>query len=241
MNRIKLPLIAASLMLAPAAAHAESVSPRQIPQIHVTGEGVTALKPDMAILTLTVMREAETARAALDSNNKAMAGVMSAMTSAGIAERDLQTSNFNINPRYVYPKNNDGSTPPRIVAYQVSNTLTVRIRDLSSVGGILDKSVTLGVNQGGQVVFTNDDPSAAITEARGKAMADAINRARTLTRAAGIGLGRVVEITEQSFRPGPVPLAKSRTMAMEASDEVPMSGGENDYRVNVSVSFELEQ
>ena len=70
------------------------------PRILVSGEGSTDLAPDMAVLSLTVTRQAETARAALDANSSAMSDVQTAMTSAGIEPRDLQTSGFSIQPNY---------------------------------------------------------------------------------------------------------------------------------------------
>ncbi|MDA4633629.1 SIMPL domain-containing protein, partial [Escherichia coli] len=107
-----------------------------------------------------VLQEKPTAREALTANNETMAKVLDAMKKAGIAERDLQTSGFNIDPRYVYPDNKQGQPPqaPKIVGYAVSNSLSVRVRDLKKVGEILDQSVTLGVNQGGNLTFTNDKP-----------------------------------------------------------------------------------
>ncbi|MBO6639403.1 MAG: SIMPL domain-containing protein [Roseitalea sp.] len=213
------------------------------PQITVSATGTANVAPDMAVIGLTVLREAETARDALDANTMAMAEVLAAMQAEGIAERDLQTSNFNIQPRYVHPEPKNGVRPaPRIVGYQVSNSLTVRVRDLERLGAILDQSVTLGVNQGGGISFTNDDPSAAITEARTKAMQAAIGKAETLTEAAGIGLGRILTISEQSSEPRPIAMARGAVMEMAAdAAPVPVAAGENTYRVSVNVTFELAQ
>src|SRR5690606_5930112 len=119
-------------------------------------EGEVAIAPDLAIVSLSVMREAETARAALDDANGAVAAVIAALKEAGIESRDLQTSGLQINPRYVYPQDNGGEA--RITGYQVTNTLTVRVRDIASVGQIIGRSATLGVNQGGSITFSNDDP-----------------------------------------------------------------------------------
>ena len=152
------------------------------PRIVVAGQGSVDVAPDMAVLTLTVAREAQTARAALDANSSAMAEVLAAMQAQGIAERDLQTSNFSIQPKYVYPprKSSGEGEPPRIVGYTVRNSLSVRVRDIGKVGAVLDKSVTLGVNEGGNILFTNDDPSGPMAQARTLAMHDAIARANTL-------------------------------------------------------------
>ena len=234
-NTLLATALAAGLAASPALA--EELSPR----IMVSGTGQAALAPDLAILSLSVMREAETAREALDANNAAMGDVLDAMKAEGIAERDLQTSGFSINPRYVYPKASDGGDQtPKIVAYQVVNNLTVRVRDIAKVGAVLDKSVTLGVNQGGSVSFGNDDTTAALSEAREKAMADAIAKAGTLAKAAGVKTGKVLEITENVNYARPEPLARAMTMKAEA-DAVPLAAGENSYSVTVNVTFAIDQ
>lgn len=236
MNRFFAPLLLGAALVMPAALHAQEQG-RTPPRIMVVGEGEAAIAPDMAILTLAVMREAETARAALDASNEAMAAVLAAMKEAGIADRDLQTAGLQINPRYVYPQNGQGE--PRITGYQVANTLTVRVRDLALLGEIIDRSVTLGVNQGGGIAFTNDDPSGALTEARKRAVADAVARASTLAEAAGVELGAIIEMSEHAQVPPPMPLG-ARAYRMEAAaDSVPVEAGENSYRVQVNVTFEL--
>ncbi|WP_288193602.1 SIMPL domain-containing protein [uncultured Phyllobacterium sp.] len=228
------------MMAVPFAAMAEE-APR--PRITVTGEGEATAAPDMAIVSLVVLQEKPTAREALTANNETMAKVLDAMKKAGIAERDLQTSGFNIDPRYVYPDNKQGQPPqaPKIVGYAVSNSLSVRVRDLKKVGEILDQSVTLGVNQGGNLTFTNDKPEAIVEEARKKAVANAIAKAKTLTAAAGVEMGKVIEISEQTFQPRPYGGApRAKMMAAEASDSVPVAAGENSYNVTVNVTFELK-
>lgn len=213
------------------------------PHITVVGEGEIAVSPDTAILSLSVLREADTARAALDQDNKAMADVIDAMKKAGIAERDLQTSGLSIDPRYSAVKPGDEPREdPKIIGYRAVNTLTVRVRDLDKLGAIVDKSVTLGVNQGGGIVFTNDDISKPMAEARKRAMQDAIARARTLTEAAGVKTGKIIEISEQSYRPVPQPMAmKARSFAAAPEDSVPVQAGENTYHASVTVTFEIEQ
>jgi len=232
-------MLAAPLIAMPAAAQDSQPTPR----IVVTGEGSATIAPDMAVLTLTVLREGKTAREALDANSAAMQEVLDAMKAEGIEERDLQTANFSIEPQYYYPprKDNGEAEQPRITGYLVRNSLTVRLRDLDKLGGVLDKSVTLGVNQGGNIAFTNDDPSATVEKARMEAMKNAIAKATTLTEAAGIGLGKVLEISEVSTPSAPEPFAKVRSAMVEAADAVPVAAGENAYTVTVNVTFALDQ
>ena len=212
------------------------------PRILVSGEGSAEVAPDMAVLQLTVTREAKTAREALDANSAAMSKVISAMEAKGIEKRDLQTTNFSIQPRYQQSRPQAGGNreAPQIVAYVVRNSLTVRVRDIKRLGEILDQSVTLGVNEGGRVTFTNADPSSVIKQARVAAVGDARARAQTLAEAAGVGLGEVLEISEQSFVPGPMPVARAEMAMARASDAVPIATGENSYRVSVNMSFAID-
>ncbi|TGS56601.1 DUF541 domain-containing protein, partial [Mesorhizobium sp. M3A.F.Ca.ET.201.01.1.1] len=99
-------------------------------------------------------------------------------------------------------------------------------------------AVSLGVNQGGGIAFTNDDPKATITEARKKAVADAMAKAKTLAEAAGVSLGKVLEITDQNIAPAPMPMAAKSFDA--ARSAVPVQAGENSYNVQVTVTFELK-
>jgi uncharacterized protein YggE len=236
MTKQFLPLaLAAAIALPAATARADTQPP---PRIMVTGEGESAIAPDIAQLSLSVMREAKTAREALDANNDAMAAVIAAMKAAGIEDRDLRTAGIQIAPRYNFTNRPDGSQEAELVAYQVTNTLSVRVRDLAKTGEILDKAVSLGVNQGGGITFTNEDPEKALTEARKLAVADAIQRARTLSEAAGVKLGRVLEISDQASAPQPMPyMAKAQ---MRDAAAVPIQAGENAYRVQVNVTFELK-
>lgn len=235
MNRKLLALGLTALFLLPVSVQAAEPAPRRI---IVIGEGEATVRPDIAVLSLSVMREALTAREALDANNKAMAEVIAAMKASGIEDRDLQTSGVQIAPRYDYLTKPDGTQEAKLAAYQVTNTISVRVRDLSKTGEVLDKSVSLGVNQGGGVSFTNDDPSATLTEARKKAVADAIEKAKVLTEAAGVKLGQVIEISDVNYAQPPMPI-EAKAFDSGAGAAVPIEAGENAYKVQVNVTFEL--
>lgn len=213
-------------------------------RINVSGEGSVSLAPDLALLSLTVTRAGETAREALDANSNAMSKVLAAMREKGVADRDLQTSQFNIQPRYTHPRSVDNEAPaaPRIIGYTVSNSLTVRVRDIDQVGSLLDTAVKLGVNEGGQIVLINEDPSAAQNQARVEAMKNALAKAQTLAQAAGVKVGELLDVSEQSYTPGPTPMFMAKGMRAEADmDAVPVASGENTYRVSVNISVAIEQ
>jgi uncharacterized protein len=231
-------LVTASLLSLAIPAQAQDAG-AVTPKIVVTGQGQATTAPDMAIISLAVLTQAETARAALSENNQSMTAVLEALRDKGVEARDLQTSGLQINPRFVYPQPGQEEQEQRLVGYDVVNNLTVRVRDVSAVGEILDEAVTLGVNQGGSISFVNEDPDAVLEQARIRAVEDAVARARTLAQAAGVELGRIIEISEQADRPSPVPLG-ARAMRMDAEvSAVPIETGENAYDVRVNVTFEI--
>lgn len=233
-------LLAGSLMF-PVVSFAQAPPPPpQQRVISVSGEGTASIAPDMAIISLSVMRMAETAEAALAQNNEAVRAVLDALKAGGVAERDIQTGDFSIFPRYSdrQPNPENNNQQPVIIGYQVTNSLTVRVRDLPKLGGLIDKSVKLGVNQGGQITFTNHDPKAAYQEARRKAVESAIDKASTLAAAAGVNLGPVISISETNLQPiAPAPMMRM-AMAKEA-DSVPVAAGESAYTVNVDMRFDI--
>lgn len=237
-------LLASALLLAatavPTLAPAHYIE-RKEPVIVVSGQGSATVAPDLAIVTLGVSETRKTAREAMDVANGAMAAVIDALKKQGIAPRDMQTSGLSVQAQYSYPDNNDGNPrPPVLTGYTVSNSLTVRLGDIAKVGAVIDRAVTLGVNQGGDIRFTNDDPAKTVKTARTEAVKDAIDKARTLADAAGIKLGRILEITEGGPSSEPQPLMRAQ-MAKEASDAVPIEAGENSYSVGVNVTFAIEQ
>jgi uncharacterized protein len=242
MHRFRLLTISLLLatVLTPSVLSAQELE-RKEPVISVTGEGDAAVAPNLAIISLGVAETRKTAREALDVANGAMSAVIDALKKQGIAPRDLQTSGLSIQAQYSYPQNEDGTPKlPVLTGYMVSNTLTVRIRDLAKVGAIIDQAVSLGVNQGGDIRFTNEDPASTVTEARTEAVKNAIDKARTLADAADVKLGRILEITEAADPGDPRPLMSAR-MAKEAADAVPVEAGESNYSVNVTVTFAIDQ
>lgn len=226
--------------LSSAALAHDAEAPREA-TITVSGSGEAHATPDTAIVTLSVSKQEKTARESLDANTKAMTTVLDALKAEGIESRDLQTSGFSIQPVYNYPQTSDGtSKPPELVGYQTLNSLTIRLRDISKAGAIIDKSVTLGINQGGEIRFVNEDTKPLLKSARSEAIKDALEKAKDMTAAAGVGVGRIVEISESVSSPMPVPMM---AMAKDAAPEraVPMAPGENTYNVTVNVTFAIKQ
>lgn len=238
-------LIAAALILAmPGLAAAQEPGAPTDPgrTLVVVGTGEATMKPDLAVTSFTVLRFAETAREALDQANAAMSEVTEGMRGLGAEDRDLQTSGFSITPRYRYDdERQDGArNPPAIIGYEVRNTLTVKVREIARLGEILDRAVTLGVNQGGEIRFDVAEPRTARDMARRKAVADAAATAELLAEAAGVTLGQVREISETFTVSPPMPLNRSLTMmAAEAAPSVPVETGENVFTASVRMIYDI--
>jgi uncharacterized protein YggE len=213
--------------------------------ISVSGIGKVTAAPDMATITTGVVTSAPTAQAAVRANTEAMSDVVSRLKDMGIEDRDLQTSGFSINPQYQHFRSQEGqpAPPPEIVAYEVRNTLTVRIRDLDTTGTILDAVVSDGANQMNGISFSIDDPSALMQDARKRAVADARARAEVLAESLGVALGRIMSVAEGQVRP---PMSQPRmarmemAMAAEAAP-VPVEAGEQSLTATVSVTWEIDQ
>lgn len=229
--------------LAPFAFVAGLTLPAYAGTITIDGMGEVRAAPDMAVITSGVTTQGATAREALDANTAAMAELVATLKESGIAARDIQTSGFSVNPDYVYSDERDANgytRPPKINGYQVMNTVTVAVRDLETLGGILDKAVTVGANTINGVTFSVADPGDLYDEARKAAFADAREKAELYATAAGGTLEELVSIAEsQSFnQPQPMPMYAMRAEADAAA--VPVEAGELSFSINVTVQWELD-
>ncbi len=242
--RMALPLVLAAGFAVATSSPALSQESEK-PHIAVTAEGSATVVPDMAVTQFTVLREAPDTVEAMENANQAMADVIEAMKGFGIAERDLQTAGFNVRPIYDHRRREpvDGSEPegPRITGYAVSNTLTVRIRDLAKTGEVLTKAVELGVNADGNLQLTTAEPQAIIDEARRDAVEQAMAKAKTLAEAAGVSLGPIMSLSEGSYSRPPVPMARMEMAMADQGSAVPIEAGENEYTVNVTLKIAIDQ
>jgi len=196
--------------------------------------------PDMAIVELGTLSQAATAKAALEANTQKMTALIAMLKAAGIDDKDIQTSNFSVNPRY---ENSSVSTgTPKICGYDVSNSVSVVVHKLADLGGILDKAVGAGSNQVNGVTLTVAEPQAAMDEARKVAVKDALRKAGLLTEAAGVKLGPLVNMSEGG-NVMPVPIMRGRVamdMAAKASAPVPMAQGEVAISADVNMVWDME-
>jgi len=228
--------LASALLLDLAAQRSAVAEERATATLTLQGRGSVTAVPDMARVTSGVVSEAPTAAEALSANSAALNAVFSALRSAGVEERDMQTSDFSVQPVYT-GYDPDSKEPPRIVAYRVSNAVTVRVRDLAGLGPLLDAMVAAGANAVNGISFLVSDADTRLDEARRAAVADALHKAELYTGAAGVKLGRVLTIAEGGATP-PRPKYRMEAMAM-ADAPTPIAAGEETLEVTVTIVWEL--
>ena len=228
-------LLAAAALVATVRADAqESKSPPE-GRVIVVGEGSITVPPDYVQIRSGVTTTAKTVKEATDANTKLMAAVMATLLDSGIAQKDIQTSRFSIQPVYV-PQT--PSSEPKVSGYRVSNQVNVTIRQISRVGEILDKLATAGATDVGSIEFLVSEPSKILDQAREAAVADARRKAELYARASGFSLGRVAWITESSEFEPPIPLNAPRASIAKATP-VPVEHGEDTLQARVIVGFEI--
>lgn len=212
--------------------------------LRVVGEGEASAAPDMAVVSIGVVTEAPTASEALDANTALIADVTELLKERGVEARDLQTRGFSVNPKYTYPRNpREGpgeETVPRIDGYTVSNNLSVRVRDLESLGEVLDRVVSAGSNQINGLNFTIDDREPLFDRARREAVTAARRKAELYAEAAGVTLGPIMSIEDEQIPMRPMPA--NQMMRMEAAADaraVPVEAGEMTVTARVGITWQL--
>ena len=258
--------LALSALAVTAPAFAQMVSPPAVEVapgntlLTVSAEGKSFREPDMAVFSAGVTTQGDSAAAALADNSRAMSQVIAALKRAGIAERDIQTSNLSIQPIYADP-NRDAMMAarmsgqpyvppppeqrvPTIIGYQAMNNVSVRQRDLKDFGKVIDTLAAAGANQINGPMFQMDKPDPALDEARLDAVKAARARAELYANATGLRIVRILSITEGGGYYGPPPVVFARGGMMEASappppPPAPVQPGELQMTTQVTVLYEL--
>ena len=220
--------LAGALLTAPALA--QVIPPAAI---SVTGEATVSVPPDLAEIDGGVTSEAKTAREASEANNAAMGKVLQALKGAGLDEKDFQTSRLSLQPQSAPNR----SGPSAIAGYRASNRVTIRVRDVTKVAGVIDTLVGAGANEIGGINFVVSQASKLLDEARERAVADARRKAEIYAKAAGVTLGAPLSISEEG-NSAPVPY---RRMAAGMAVSAPVAQGEETLQVTVSVSWAIKQ
>ena len=221
--------LAAAALPAPAAAQPTGT------RLDIAATGEVTRVPDLALVSAGVVTRAPTAAAAIAQNATQLDRVRAALRRAGVADRDVQTSSLSLNPDFAYEQNQ----PPRLVAYQATHQLSVRLRDIRSAGRILDALVAAGANQVSGPSLQVGRPEAALDEARTRALAAGRQRADLYARSLGLRVVRLVSVSEGPRHEGPVPVAAMRAEAGKSAD-TNLAPGEQQLSVTLQMSFELQ-
>jgi len=232
--RLAFALAVAAALTMPAIA-ADREKPRTMT---MTGIGEINAVPDEATVSLGVNTEAGTAAHAVSKNNAAMVAVMAALRGQGIADKDVATSRFHVAPNYEYPNNNNNNRRRRLTGYTVTNEVSVKVRNLGQLGAILDQAVSVGSNQVDNISFGLSAIKVYSDQARQLAVRDAVRKAQLYATAAGIKLGKIIDLNEGRIY---VPRTMVRAEAMRAArTPVPIASGEKSVRAQVNITWEIE-
>ncbi|MDG2002182.1 MAG: SIMPL domain-containing protein [Novosphingobium sp.] len=246
MKPSRLALLALAAFAVPITAQAQEIDGLAVAPgstlLTLTAEGKSSRRPDLAVFSAGVATTGKSAREALGANAAAMNRVIRALKAAGIAEKDIQTSNLNLNP--VYGSRQRASSTleeqaPPIIGYRASNNVTVKQRKLDEFGKVIDTLISAGANQVNGPSFQMDEPDEALDEARREAVAKARQRAQLYAGAARLTVKRIVSISESSSNSGGPPMMYARAMAMDVAESTPVSAGEVEMQASVTVTFEL--
>lgn len=217
--------------------------------LSVSGEGTVSVKPDIATVNLTVIAQAPLLKDATSDNNKKNNQVVTFLKLKGIDAKDIKTTLYNVTPQYQVGVDTRPCLmgapcpplmPPKIVSYEVTNSLEVKIRNLDTIGAILDGAIGAGANSVNGPVFTVDDEEKTKAEARALAVEQAQNKAKALAKAMGVSLIKISGFAESGG--GPIYYAASKAMAGEdiAAPPPAIEPGQNEIKVTVTITYDAK-
>lgn len=204
-------------------------------QVVVTGLGTVEMTPDMATINVGVRTDAANASQALENNSVATGEMLTLLSELGIEQRDIQTSNLSLSPVWDN-RGSDADSRPHIVAYRVSNNVTVTVRSLGDLGAILDDIVRNGANEFYGLTFGLQNPAPVLDEARVKAIQDAQYKASLYATAAGVELGDILSISEPGAS-APEPIVRAEFAARAVA--VPVAAGEIGTSAQVTIVYAI--
>jgi uncharacterized protein YggE len=211
--------------------------------ISVSASGEIYVRPDLAKVTFTVTNEAKTVTEAMEENTKRMNDVIKYVKEEGVKDEDLKTTSFNIYPRYEYVRDWEIEIypPPTgkrvLVGYQITQSLQVKIRDMTKIGSIIQAATESGANQMSNLVFVVDKEDEFKKQARTQAITEAKEKANELASQLGVKLVRITNFQES----GTIPRFYEYDKAMGlGGEEIPqIETGQNLIKVTVTITYEI--
>lgn len=204
--------------------------------ISFSGEGKALAKPDIAVISMSIITEGVTSKDAQYDNSKKSKAATDFLKEQGIEDKDIKTAGYNIYPQYSYHQN----ASPEIKGYQANQIMEAKVRDLDKLSDILSGVVSAGINQVNNLSFQIDDPDSLKAEARAKAIENAKMKAGGLEKQLGVRLGRIVNFSESvGGFPGPIFYEKAITAEIDGGGPA-LPTGENEVVVNVTITYQIK-
>ena len=203
----------------------------------VTGQGKVSVVPDIAIVSLGVEENGSTLREVQNQVNTKSKNLVDALKKLGIGESDIKTTSYNVHPNYDYD-----SSPARITGYRVSTNYQIKVKDFDKINDVLVKATEAGVNNIGGINFevNEETKKEKLQEAREEAVKEAKEKAQGLAKAAGISLGKIINISESQGYEPPRPMYDLKTAASPQETVKPdIQPGETEISITVSLSYEI--
>ena len=211
-----------------------SKSKPQLRTFTVSGEGKEIIIPNIAEIRIGVITEGKDLKILQKENTEKINKIINFLKEKGIEEKDIQTENYSINPKYDYSK-----PPYKIIGYTINQNLKVKIRDLSKIGDILSQAVNYGANNVWGPNFTIDEPEIYLEKAREKAIKNAKEKAEKIAKTAGFKLGRIISIYESTpYEHYPVMLREMG--GIEEISKPQTEPGSQEIKVKVNITFEIK-
>ena len=209
--------------------------------VWVGGSGLVVVVPDLALLSMGVEARATTVAEARSDAAIAMSAIMDVLTGSGIEEKDIRTQFFNIQTEYTW---NDIERKQELTGYRVTNSITVKVRDLENVGTLVDQVSEAGGDLAriNSISFTTENPAQYAAQARQAAVEDALAKAQQFATLTGVTLGKLLYIAETG---GNIPVARQAFdtgVSFESAalaPPTPISQGEMNITISVQAVFEI--
>ena len=213
--------------------------------ISVNGTGDAVAKPDVATFSFSVNETGTTVAQAQSAATDKINAALKAVRASGVSDNDIKTLSYDIAPHYEYYSgictvNDCPPSKSTLTGYDVSETIQVKVRDLTKAGDLFGTIVSAGVQNVNSLAFSVDQPESIQSQARSTAIADAQSKARELAKELGVSLGRVISFTESSGdEPSPIMYGMSdKASAPMAAPQIP--AGQQKITSNVTVTYEIQ-
>jgi uncharacterized protein YggE len=208
--------------------------------ITVVGTGKASGTPDVANINVGVETGAASVQQAVNDNKAKMTKLLDALKSLGIADKDIQTSNYSVYTERQPVPSPESKSSEGPVSYRVTNQVNVTVRDIAKLGDVLDKVVAAGANNIYGVNFSVADTSKLQADARAKAIEDAKSRAESLAKLTGVTLGDVMSVSEIIGGAGPIYGVMDSAKMGLGGGGAPIQPGELEVNTSVQVTFAIK-